>query len=340
MKQTLVIKGELDRKAVGERVERRIQRLARRLRRFPPDAVHLHAVVEAHGSRPRVQVALALSLPSRTLAAQEEGELAEEVIGEAFTELERLLLKEKARLQGRRRRMRAAEGARERWLARQGAAAPSAAERVPFDPLEPHLPALSRFVEREIRWLEAAGDLIPGELNPRDVVDLAVARAMEGLARKPGLASRPDLRSTLLGLAARALRGEVDRLRSERRRAVPVEAELPEVPPEEEVSTLGSEILEFYQPDEELHAESVLPAAGIPTPESAEEARELQRCLLDALAALPASWRQVLVLSRLEGLSEEQVSEATGQDPQRIAWELERARDFLHARMRSAGLVS
>jgi hypothetical protein len=47
---------------------------------------------------------------------------------------------------------------------------------------------------------------------------------------------------------------EIKRSISERARTVPIEEHIPETPPAEEVSTVGDEILDFYQPDERFEA--------------------------------------------------------------------------------------
>jgi len=47
------------------------------------------------------------------------------------------------------------------------------------------------------------------------------------------------------------------------------------------VSTLGDEILDFYQPDELLTLEDVIPDLEVSTPEQATE--ELRRCVRTAL---------------------------------------------------------
>ena len=66
--------------------------------------------------------------------------------------------------------------------------------------------------------------------------------------------------SWLILLAIEHLNAEVKRRRAARARTVSIEQDVPETPPTEEVSTLGDEILDFYEPDEDLKLEDLVPA--------------------------------------------------------------------------------
>ncbi len=338
MKHAITAKGDLDHQQLERAVGRRVQRIARLVKRFPEDATFLHVVgEELGGSHRHFRISLSLSLPSRTLACHDEGKHLEEVVREAFDELERLVQREKERLRAERDQERAAARARERLLARLEAAGERAALPVErFDLISAHLPELERYVHREVRLLEAAGEVAWRELDPRDVVDQVVARALERFPERP---KALDLGSWLQTLAARTLRGELDRLRLLHRRAVRIEEDIPETPPEEAVSDLGDEILDYYQPDEDLRMEDVLPALGIATPEEAERTVEMQKALFAALAALPASWREAFLLRSLEEVPAEDVAAVLERDPEEVEREAELARSFLVARLRSAGLL-
>lgn len=338
MKHSITAKGGLDHEELERVVGRRVQRIARLVKRFPNDATFLHVVGEELGGTHRhFRVSLSLSLPSRTLACHDDGKHLEEVAREAFDELERLVKREKERLRAEREQERAAARARDRLLARLEAAGEPAAVPVErFDAISAALPELERYVHREIRLLEAAGEAAWREIDPRDIVDQVVARALEHFAERP---KSVDLGTWLQTLAARTLRGEVDRLKLLHRRAVRIEEDIPETPPEEEVSELGDEILDFYQPDEDLRVEDVLPALGIPTPEEAERAVEMEKALFAALAALPRSWREAFLLRSLEEAPTDDVASVLERDPEEVEREAELARSFLVARLRSAGLA-
>src|SRR5205823_3867315 len=102
----------------------------------------------------------------------------------------------------------------------------------------------------------------------------------------------------LMGWAREQLGAEVKRLKEwHRRTPVHTEDHVPETPPAEAVSRLGEEILDFYEPDEDLKVEDVLPDLSILDPERQAEREELQWCVSTALAGLPEQWRRALDLS-------------------------------------------
>jgi hypothetical protein len=119
-----------------------------------------------------------------------------------------------------------------------------------------HLDRLHRFVSHEIAYLEAVGDLMPGELTADDVVDTTLLRGYRELV-KAGVSR--DVGGRLLHMAIEQLEAEVHRSKAERAQTIHIEEDVPETPPAERVSTLGDEVLDFHEPDEDLKIEDVLP---------------------------------------------------------------------------------
>jgi DNA-directed RNA polymerase specialized sigma24 family protein len=132
---------------------------------------------------------------------------------------------------------------------------------------------LNEFVRREINYHLAAGDLKSDELTPEDVVDAVVLSAIEEYKKSP-----PDLALDrwLIMLAIKHIRSEVQRLQKEREEFVHLEEDIPGTPPEEYVITLGDETLDFFQSDEDLRLEDVVPDPSVPTPDKLAEGRESQ----------------------------------------------------------------
>jgi RNA polymerase sigma factor (sigma-70 family) len=163
-----------------------------------------------------------------------------------------------------------------------------------------HLKALHHFVRHELRYLEAVGDLTPGTVTSDDVVDAVLLDAHRQFVKHP-----PDewLGGWLVRLAREHLDSEVKRFASERRRMpTHIEDDVPETPPAEAVSTLGDEILDFYEPDEDLKVEDIIPDLDAQSPEEEAERSELRQCVDMALAGLPREWRRALLLRYAEGL--------------------------------------
>lgn len=200
-----------------------------------------------------------------------------------------------------------------------------------------HLKKLYEHVRHQLGYFESVGDLAPGELKPEDVVDAALIRAYREFVRNPSPQDRQDMETRLIQLATRQLQSEVKRLRSETGRTVHIEEDVPETPPEEEVKTLGEEILYFYQPDEDLKMEDVLPDLSIPTPEQVAELREFRRCVNAASAALPGEWRRALQLRYVDGRTLKQTAAALRKSEREVERVIEYARRYLRQRLVESG---
>jgi hypothetical protein len=61
------------------------------------------------------------------------------------------------------------------------------------------------------------------------------------------------------------------------------------------VSTLGDETLDFYQFDEDLKMEDIIPDINMPAPEDIVANKELRRSVSLAIAGMPGRWREALL---------------------------------------------
>jgi RNA polymerase sigma factor (sigma-70 family) len=120
--------------------------------------------------------------------------------------------------------------------------------------------------------------------------------------------------------------------------AASVEEDIPATPPTQEVSTLGDEVLDFHQPDEDLKLEDAI-QAPVPTPEEILEHRELQQYIARTLAELPPEWRRAFVLRYAEDLPPAEVARLLGGTTEDVERLLARARDWLRHRLMQAGFA-
>jgi RNA polymerase sigma factor (sigma-70 family) len=177
------------------------------------------------------------------------------------------------------------------------------------------------------------GGLPPGEITAEDVVDATLLQAYREFVKAP---PRREIRSWLIGLAVERVDAEVMRSKSERA-GVHIEEDIPETPPAEEVSTLGDEIMDFYQPDEDQKLEDIIPDMTAPTPEQVLEGRELQRFINRTLATLPRVWRRAFTLHYVGGMPVAEIARmAKGAEPE-VERHLEFAREYLRQRLLEAG---
>ena len=200
-----------------------------------------------------------------------------------------------------------------------------------------HLKPLFNFVRREIAYREAIGDLAYGEVGVEDVVDEVLARAAEHAASD---SAKRNVRTWLIKLALDRVKAAVRRSRSERARRISIEADVPETPPTQQVSTLGDEILDFYEPEEDWTVKDVIGDREVPTPEQALESRELQQYIGRTLAQLPRAWRLAFTLRYLEGLPLSEIAHITGRPTSDLRADLKHARAFLRERLLEAGFTS
>ena len=100
---------------------------------------------------------------------------------------------------------------------------------------------------------------------------------------------------------------------------------------------LGDEILDFYQPDEDLKLEDIFPDVDVSTPEDFVAAKEeLLRCVNAALAGMPKEWRRAFCLRHAEGLTDEELAEAL----QKAAPEIERILEYARQHLRQSLIES
>jgi RNA polymerase sigma factor (sigma-70 family) len=268
------------------------------------------------------------------LAAQKERHNAEEAVREAFVEIERQLENHKETLSHSSLYKRPA---RREELRRQKAEAFPAEERERelFSALaERHLKNLYNFVRREIAYHLATGDLLPGEITTENVVDATLLQAYREFVKDP---ARREIRSWLIGRAVEKVEAEVKRSKAERAGGLHIEEDIPEPPPTEEVSTLGDEIMDFYQPDEDQELEDIIADITAPTPEQILESRELQRYINCTLATLPRVWRRAFALHYVGGMPVAEIARMTkGAEPE-VERHLEYAREYLSQRLREDG---
>jgi len=200
-----------------------------------------------------------------------------------------------------------------------------------FKLIQPHLEKFSQFVRGEIEYQLATGDVKTDELTPEDVVDSVVLNAFEEYKKSP---PKAQLDRWLVMLALKYIRNETRNLNRDREAFVHLEEDIPEMPPEEEVVTLGEETLDFYQPDEDLQMEDVVADPLAETPEQVAESREaLQQFVTQSLTELPRAWRDAFVLTRVQGFSTAEIAELFSQPEKKVKQNLQQAENALKKKL-------
>ena len=146
-----------------------------------------------------------------------------------------------------------------------------------------------------------------------------------------------NIQAWLIRLATKQLAAEIRRTKFDRERTVHIEDDIPETPPAEEVSTLGDEILDFYQPDEDLKMEDIVPDDRNPDSGTRSGKKELRQCVRAALDTMPAESRRVLLLHYIQGLSEAKLAKTVGKGEPEIKRILDSGREYLRRRLIESG---
>ena len=193
-----------------------------------------------------------------------------------------------------------------------------------------YIDGLYRYAQHLLQYYEALGDLPAGHLSVEDVVDTAVLGAYRDLEKKKPPA---DLRARLMEIAQCYVQSEAARMIARRELTVSKEEDVPETPPEEEVMRLGEQIFDFFEPDEDLKLEDVVPDAEVPPADEAVERAELRRCVNAALAGMPAEWRRALSLRYTRQLEGQALADALKKSEQETSNLLERARAYLRQKL-------
>jgi RNA polymerase sigma factor (sigma-70 family) len=202
---------------------------------------------------------------------------------------------------------------------------------------------LFKFVRERLAYHEAIGELNPGDVAAEDIAGTVLLRAQREYAKpnaREGNKEAParEVAPWLEELATKQIQGTIDRLEAARSRGIPLQQDIPETPPEEAISTLGEEVLYFYQPDEDLHVEDIFPDMNMSTPEEFVAAKEeLLRCVNTALAGMPIQSRRALRLRYTGGLTSAQLSEVLEEDELNVERVLEYARQQLRQTLEAAG---
>jgi RNA polymerase sigma factor (sigma-70 family) len=202
-----------------------------------------------------------------------------------------------------------------------------------FDLVDPYLKDLTDFVGHELACAEAIGDLARGAIATADLVDSVLLEASEQFAKDP---SRKSVRAWLTKLALQRLESEIKRSRDEQA-ALHVEDHVPATSAAEKATNLGDEILDYYQPDEDLKLEDLIPNLEGPTPEEEAELDEVRACIRVALRSMPDQLRRVIVLHHVQGLTLHELCAATGKSELELHKLLQDGRRYLRRRLTEAG---
>jgi RNA polymerase sigma factor (sigma-70 family) len=302
------------------------EKVKKRLQVFRPELVHLKGLVEQNSPREGTTVALNLRLPSGQMAAQESAPVATVAVKAAFDDLLGQIGRHKDLLRNSRkwRRRRAAEERQQPEMPFEQSIASVPPATATAEEIHSYVNAnfrrLKLFVERELSFRESSGQLEPGALSQEEIVDEAVARALDEKMEKP---DRLGLEAWLYRQAIRAMDDFESRLESgEGNYPQPARANGHEQASDEQR-------MQFYQPDESTREEDGIADRNAPSPEESAYTDEMITLVQFALQAASRQDREAFILHALEGFSIEEISAITDRSAGEVQTSIARAREKL-----------
>ena len=311
---------------VDKEIQHWISKIQKRLQVFRPELIHLKGSIEENSPREGTVVSLNLRLPSGQMAVQQASPAVTSALKAAFSDLLEQIGKHKGLLRSSHswRRHRALEGVPKPEVPFEETFAAVPPQTATSEDVRSYLNAnlrrLRLFIEREIYFRENSGDLQPGSVSPEEVLDEAVARALDEKIEKP---DRIGLEPWLYRLAIRSLddfsrsaqsNEEVDIQGRSRRRN----------------DTDGDESrLEFYQPDETVTAENAIADGKASTPEQLAYSDEMISLVQFALRRARRIDREAFILFAIEGFSLNEIAAIVDRPPEQVRQSIHNAREAL-----------
>ncbi len=304
-------------------LERKIQKLEKMLEKFDPDMVKLRIKFEKHSKREEYNVDIILDLPNKTLRASKRADKLSKAANEAFNSLFREVKKFKAFLRHEPDYKRKIRPTYKEMLLKTST--PEETQELYLDFIEKHFQRFYNFAYREIRNRIYQGLLKPGELMVQDVLDEAVLKISEEV--EPNF-NEKEVREKIYKTIESIIKRKVKEIRFRR---VPLEKTV-------EVHDLDTELYEYYQPDDVVKIEDVIPDPNSPEPEDWYEEEEIEETVDRVISLLPNRWRQALQLVEMEGFTPEEVSMIQGVPPEVVKQEVENAKQYIREKLQDYGL--
>jgi ribosomal subunit interface protein len=321
----LLTKNLRGRELLHEKIRQKISKLEKYLVHFPPDTIHLQINLERHLKKDLFIAGLTLRLPSNILHTQKS---AEDVIT-AFDDSVKALLRELESFKASLRR----ESAWKRKSRRQAlhenkstrfapeplpaGAGPQKPEDLLRDLLQQHYPRLVRHARRLIKHDEAQRQIPRDALDPSEVVDETVRRAIAQRPRKP-----PEMVWLVwfYRLIHDELRRERNDLKAQSQEQIMVEAPH-EVPPE----LLAIRGQDTEQPGGDMEAistgapeASAIADSSMVSPDEEAARKDLLDELHHAIQGWPRLERDVFELYFVEGFEPDEIAMIVGEPLKKV----------------------
>jgi RNA polymerase sigma factor (sigma-70 family) len=280
-------------------------KLRQRLQVFRSDLIHLHATVEPNSGKEGASISLNLRLPSGQMACTKVALTPLAAVKAAFDDLQEQVSRHKARLREKYKTPHVRRMGRHPlpglpFEETMAAVKLPAISRQDIDSwVDANLHRLNRFIDRELQYRTANGQLLAHSLTREEVVDEAIAAALEDRRDKPDLLA---LEPWLYRLAMHA----IDELARRNPEQNSVSLQDGTAPSNEQASDEAE--LQFHQPDGAEEVQDSIPDRGVATPEEIAYNEEMMALVENALLGASGADREAFLLFAVEGFSPEEIA--------------------------------
>ncbi len=306
-----------------------IEKLRKRLQVFKPDLVSLYGTIDTN---PKVgfHVGLNLRLPSGQMAANGDAPTEASAIKKAFEDLIEQLTKHKDHLRSKHkwpRQRRVGRTRPEPQVPFEETLAAVQPETVSGDDISSYLNAnlhrLQSWVERELRFRANSGQIRDGQLRGEEVIDEAIANALDDRSEKP---EKVRLEPWLYHLAGRAINRLLQQNYGEDG-SVPLES----VPQRTAREAPGDDehVAQFHQPDDAMTQEGLIGDPRLATPEQIAANDEMVAMVEMALREAKPEDRESFILYTMEGFTTHEIAVITDRKMEEVRASIAAARDHL-----------
>ena len=310
-------------------LNQQIEKLRKRLQFYRPELVSLYGTVD-EGRKTGFSISLNLRLPSGQMAAQSAAATDAAAVRSAFDDLIEQLTKHKDLLRNHKS-----------WPRRGREGRDTTMSQVPFEEtiaaIQPdlvsdqdvaayvnaNLPRLQRFVERELQFRESNGQLRRRQVSPEEVVDEAIANALDDRSDKP---EKVSLEPWLYRLATRA----IQRLTSDSNDGDgSVRLESAAARSRSDGNGSDEPQLQFHQPDESVTQENLIADTRTATPEEVAANDEMVALIELALRESKPEEREAFILYTMEGFTVHEIAVITDSREEAVKSAIASARTHL-----------
>lgn len=308
-------------------INQHIGKLRKRLQVFRPGLVSLYGSVN-QGKRNGTAVTLNLRLPSGQMAAQSTAESDTAAVKGAFDDIKRQLTSHKDMLRGEKK-----------WPRRGRDGRTASAPQVPFEDtfvavhpelvseedvnsyVNANLSRMKLFVGRELRYRENSGQLRPNQVSVEEVIDEAIANALDERSERP---EKMRLEPWLYRLAT----GAIQRL-SDDSRGDSNDVRLEDTPHYSDSDGSDEPVLQFHQPDEAVSNGDLIADTRTSTPEDVAASDEMVAMVEMALRDAKPEEREAFILFTMEGFTVREIAIISERKEEEVRASIKRAREHL-----------